>query len=278
MAMTKLEKQEIKLLIITCLKKKMKPYKQKNVMPFHAHLLGNDRMALFSFIQSLNTTFGTAIYEPVAARLARDNFKKVVCGKKFENVISGGALLAIGEIKNSLEKSKASKKEPNQKKRNQKEPNQKEPNQKEEVEKIRKVCQKGDPVEIQLRKADIYLVDKKDKHYPIDIKTVKPNIDGFEKYKENILKWTAAVLYENPKADVSAMLALPYNPNYPEKYKHFTKRKMFEDGTQLKVGEEFWEFLAGKDVYEDLLDCFKCAGIEMRKDINKYFQKFNNNN
>ncbi|MDR0411845.1 MAG: TdeIII family type II restriction endonuclease, partial [Treponema sp.] len=27
-------------------------------MPFHYRLLGRDRMALFSFIQSLNTTFG----------------------------------------------------------------------------------------------------------------------------------------------------------------------------------------------------------------------------
>jgi hypothetical protein len=32
-------------------------------MPFHARLLGQDRMALFSFIHSLNTNFGTSINE-----------------------------------------------------------------------------------------------------------------------------------------------------------------------------------------------------------------------
>lgn len=35
-------------------------------MPFHTRLLGKDRMALFSFIHSLNTNFGTSIFEPVA--------------------------------------------------------------------------------------------------------------------------------------------------------------------------------------------------------------------
>ena len=44
-------------------------------MPFHTRLLGKDRLALYSFIHSLNTNFGTAIFEPVALALARKNFK-----------------------------------------------------------------------------------------------------------------------------------------------------------------------------------------------------------
>ena len=262
MAMTKTERLAIKSLIIQCLQKKFDDYdlQDRTEMPFHNHLLGKDNMSLFSFIHSLNTVFGTVIYGPVAKKLATSNFKEVVCEKKLESVISEGAQQAINRIKNDLERSQAN------------------PNQKEEVKKIRKVCRVGSPVNIQLRRADIYLVDASGRHYPIDIKTAKPNIDGFEKYKENILKWTAAVLYQNPKANVSAMLALPYNPYYPEKYRHFTKRKMIEEGTQLKVGGEFWNFLAGKDVYEDLLNCFKYAGIEMRNQIDEYFEQFGGNN
>ena len=45
-------------------------------MPFQVRLLGKDRMALFSFIQSLNTTFGTSIYEPVAKEIARHRFDR----------------------------------------------------------------------------------------------------------------------------------------------------------------------------------------------------------
>ena len=44
-------------------------------MPFHVRLLGKDRLALFSFIHSLNTNFGTSIFEPVALTLAHSRFK-----------------------------------------------------------------------------------------------------------------------------------------------------------------------------------------------------------
>ncbi len=32
-------------------------------MPFHTRLLGTDRLALYSFIHSLNTNFGTSVFE-----------------------------------------------------------------------------------------------------------------------------------------------------------------------------------------------------------------------
>jgi type II restriction enzyme len=43
--------------IKACLRAKFLKYKpETDNMPFHDRLLGKDRMALFSFIQSLNTT------------------------------------------------------------------------------------------------------------------------------------------------------------------------------------------------------------------------------
>jgi len=57
------------------LRKKFQTYNpETSNMPFHYRLLGRDRMALFSFIHSLNTTFGTSIFEPVAEVLASLNF------------------------------------------------------------------------------------------------------------------------------------------------------------------------------------------------------------
>lgn len=62
--------------IRTSLRDKFLNYKpESNNMPFHYRLLGKDRMALYSFIQSLNTTFGTSIFEPVAVALAKLRFK-----------------------------------------------------------------------------------------------------------------------------------------------------------------------------------------------------------
>jgi type II restriction enzyme len=43
---------------------------------------------------------------------------------------------------------------------------------------------------------------------------------------------------------------------------------------ELKVAEEFWDFLGGKGTYPELLDCFERAGIELRPEIDKYFLRF----
>jgi len=47
------QKDYIKEVIINCLRAKFQHYKpESNNMPFHYRLLGKDRMALYSFIQS----------------------------------------------------------------------------------------------------------------------------------------------------------------------------------------------------------------------------------
>ena len=44
---------------------------------------------------------------------------------------------------------------------------------------------------------------------------------------------------------------------------------------ELMVAEEFWDFLGGQGAYNELLDCFEKAGMELRPEIDKYFTKFN---
>lgn len=65
------QKTQIQQVITTCLRNKFQNYKpENNYMPFHFRLLGKDRLALYSFMQSLFTTFGSSVFEPVAAALA----------------------------------------------------------------------------------------------------------------------------------------------------------------------------------------------------------------
>lgn len=52
-------------------------------------------------------------------------------------------------------------------------------------------------------------------------------------------------------------------------------RGMLDLPNELKVADEFWDFLGGKDTYEDLLGCFERVGIELRNEIDEYFKKFN---
>ena len=71
MPLTKQQIQLVEETIRTSLKDKFETYNpEPAVMPFHTRLLGKDRLALYSFIHSLNTNFGTTIFEPVAVSLA----------------------------------------------------------------------------------------------------------------------------------------------------------------------------------------------------------------
>ncbi len=52
-------------------------------------------------------------------------------------------------------------------------------------------------------------------------------------------------------------------------------RGMLDLDNELKVAEEFWDFLGGEGTYQQLLDAFERVGIELRSEIDEYFAKFN---
>ncbi len=52
-------------------------------------------------------------------------------------------------------------------------------------------------------------------------------------------------------------------------------RGMLDLPQELKVAEEFWDFLGGEGAYNDLLDIFERVGIELRGEIDDYFSKSN---
>ncbi|MBT3207466.1 MAG: TdeIII family type II restriction endonuclease [Bacteroidetes bacterium] len=227
------------------------------VMPFHTRLLGKDRLALYSFIHSLNTNFGTTIFEPVAASLASSRFKVVKLQMKSGSQISEKAQYEIQKIMDELTAA-----------------NQK-PDKNKEIEIIRKVCQKGEMRTVKPTRVDIYLESEDDEIYLFDIKTAKPNKGGFKEFKRTLLEWTATVLSENANAKINTLIAIPYNPYEPKPYSRWTMAGMLDLEEELKVAEEFWDFLGGKGAYVDLLGCFERVGVEMRQEIDTYFARFN---
>src|SRR5690606_20486079 len=71
-------------------------------MPFHTRLLGKDRLALYQFIHSLNTNFGTTIFEPVAKALASENFQSAKSQQAAGSQISSEAHIVIQRIMDNL--------------------------------------------------------------------------------------------------------------------------------------------------------------------------------
>ena len=225
-------------------------------MPFHTRLLGKDRLALYSFIHSLNTNFGTTIFEPVALALAKTRFKSAQSQAVAGTQISEEAQRIIQNIMDNLTTARTS------------------PNKQNEIEAIRKVCQKGQMQTVHPTRIDVKIESVTGELFLFDIKTAKPNAGGFKEFKRTLLEWVAVTLAANPTAQVNTLIAIPYNPYEPEPYSRWTMRGMIDLEKELKVAKEFWDFIGGEGAYEDLLGCFERVGIELRGEIDTYFEKF----
>ena len=225
-------------------------------MPFHHRLLGKDRMALYSFIQSLNTTFGVSIYEPVAIELARERFKIAETQVKPFNEISSEAHRQIQRIMDELAI------------------DERELDKQTEIEQIRKVCRTGTLDKVRLTQVDIWLESYNGELFLIDLKTVKPNRGNFKEFKRTLLEWAAAELARDPEVDVNTMIGIPYNPYEPKPYERWTMKGMLDMDHEVLIAEELWDFIGGEGSYADLLDAFEMAGIELRDEIDSYFARF----
>ena len=148
------------------------------------------------------------------------------------------------------------------------------PNKKEEIERIREVCQEGEMIVVKPTKVDVCFSNNDNSFYLFDIKTAKPNMGGFKEFKRTLLEWVAVTLSENPKANINTLIAIPYNPYEPKPYSRWTMAGMLDLEAELKVANEFWDFIGGEGAYNDLLDCFERVGIEMREEIDEYFSRF----
>lgn len=259
MGLTDDKKAHVKETLKQSLRRKFQHYQpETKYMPFHHRLLGKDRMALFSFIHSINTTFGTSVYEPAAIELAKGRFVVAKTQVRPHHEIGTEAQQVIQNIIDDLTGAV------------------REPDREREFGEIKQVANKRPFKKINPGLVDIWLEDANGEKFLIDMKTVKPNIEGFIGHKRKLLEWVAQELLKNPDAEVHAIIGIPYNPYEPKPYNRWTMRGMFDIQKEVFVAEELWDFIGGDGAYRDLLDCFEQAGIELRPEIDWYFAKFRN--
>ena len=257
MALSQEQISDVERVLKSSLRRKFQNYNPEPAsMPFHTRLLGKDRLALYSFIHSLSTNFGTAIFEPVAETIAKHNFRTAKIHTMAGEFISEQSQFEIQRIIDNLTTASGS------------------PNKVEEIKAIRNVCQNGTMRKVKPTGVDLLLETHDGELYLFDLKTAKPNAGGFREFKRTLLEWAAAILASDKNAQVNTVIAIPYNPYEPQPYNRWTMRGMLDLEHELKVGDEFWDFVGGKGAYQDLLDCFERVGIELRDEIDQYFAKF----
>ena len=266
-------REAIKKMLIDVVTKKLTEYNPETEnMPFHFRLIGRNKYALFSFIQSINTTFGMSIWEQTALLLAEHKWARVQrqvdvvndrivpCrGRqyKLKRAVYEGMLQTIDKymIKLSSGNREASKRS--------------------ELSLLRNAFKKGRIISVDKECADLYLRSKSGKEYFIDITSAKPNMKEFKAMKRKILMWQAVRLTGNPKRRVEGRIAIPYNPYYPKPYERWTLKGLYDlKRNEVMVGKEFWNFVAQEDVYDDLLEVFADAGNELKPIIDKTFEIF----
>lgn len=249
--------KEIAELLIATVKEKLRSYKPETVhMPFHHRLLGKDRYSMFSFIHSMNTTFGMSIWEQVAIILARGAGNSAERQYRLLGNIDPATEKLIGEIHYQLRKGGLTA------------------NKSHEIEQIRKNIKRGESKTDADSVVDLFVKIKDDENY-FDITSVKPNMKEFVALKLKLLRWTGLRLSQKRNVRVFTKLAIPYNPYHPEPYERWTLKGLYDlEKGEILVGEEFWNFVARDNIYEELLDVFHEAGEELRDEIDKKFAEF----
>lgn len=253
MAIDKKQHEEIKQYLIEKIKHKLETYNpETNSMPFHYRLLGKNRMALFSFVHSVNTMLGQSIFEHVGRIIAEKNAIEAKDQyKNFEGSISSKAVLKIDNIMRELRSSL------------------RKPNKEQEIKEILKVARKGNLGKKIKKRIDLFIKTKNQIEYYFELKTAKPNVDVFKSVKKQLLEWVAMRASQNTDIKIKTIVAIPYNPYEPEPYERWTLQGLFDLKNEVKVGDEFWDLIGGKNTYEDLLKVFEETGIELYDAIDK---------
>lgn len=192
----------------------------------------------------------------MAEELGLKHFDTIKRQKAVANTITKEAQRVIQDIMDSLESGNSK------------------PNKNEEIARILSVSQSGETSTIKPTKVDLFL-QRGNNVYLIDIKTAKPNKGGFKEFKRTLLTWVACFAYNNPHCNIQSLIAIPYNPYAPKPYERWTMAGMLDLDSEIKVAEEFWDFLGGVGSYELILSAFEEVGCEMREEIDAYFKKFN---
>jgi len=198
---------------------------------------------------------GQSIFENVAKIIARPHFGRVECQHELAGMVSNQSLSTISNIVSELRTSRRSA------------------SISAENDDLRAIANTSTRSQRRKSRVDVYL-QRGNEVFLVELKTVKPNIDVFEKTKEKLLLWKTLVFCEFPDVVVKAFVAFPYNPEAPRPYARWTLQGMFDIQNEVLVESEFWEMLGGDNTTSQLLDVFENTGIELREVIDHKFREF----
>ena len=251
MALSNRQKEKIKKILSKKIELKLKRYgRESTSMPFLARLIqDSEKIAAYSFIHSLATTLGMSIYEEVSVVIASESAEEAFRNYGVGGVLSKSQKTVIADIISKLRNG------------------EREADISTEVEEVLSASAENGEFQKSGNIADFYM-KRNGQEYYFEIKTVKPNIDVFEKSKTKLLEWVA-----RKRKLINVYLAFPYNPYYPTPYHRFTEVGMMDPPNDFLVGEEYWNFIGGKNTFSELLRTFDEVGKEFKEKLDQKFKQ-----
>lgn len=245
------QRKKIKKLLTDKIEKKLKTYDRETTsMPFLARIIqDNEKVAAYSFMHSITTMLGMSIYENVSVIIASEHCEECyrkygvggVISKQQKNIISK----IVRELRNKERIANIEK----------------------EKQEILSASSQSAKFQKSGNVADFYMKQNGKEHY-FEIKTVKPNIDIFEKNKAKLLEWIA-----RKRKDINVYLVFPYNPYHPEPYSRFTEVGLMDHPNDFLIGEEYWDFIGGEGTFKDLLAVFDDVGNSYKDKLDQKFKQ-----
>lgn len=224
--------------------------------PFHHRLIGKDHYAMFSFIHSMNTTFGMGIFEQMGELIANNYGHQASRSHKLKGQIDTETEKLINSIHHNLRQGST------------------EPDVFDTTETIRKSIKPMEPVDDPDKTVDLFVREGVQENY-FDITSAKPNMKEFSALKRKLLRWVGLRLSQDKNCEVRARLGIPYNPYHPQPYERWTLKGLYDlDEGEILIGKDFWNFLACQDIYDDLLDLVEKIGKDLRPELNTFFERF----
>lgn len=221
--------------------------------PFQYALFTRKGYLAKGFIHGCETALGNW-HESIARIIAKENFKiakKLQGRNKLSGQITDTAQQTFENILSDLDNVI------------------REPNHKTEADEIFQASQENDNVVDRIQTVDLYLERANGEEIYLEIKGPKPNKNEMRAAKRDLLEILAMRAKEGKR--VKIYLGMYYNPYYPKEYVRWTCLKFFDKGNDFMVGKDFWDFLGGKDTYEELIDIYEKIGKEIRPVLEQKF-------
>ena len=236
---------------------KISRYKRETkYMPFMDAILGKENTRLYSFGISMATWMGQSSnsgYETIAKILAESAGSKVYTQYEIPYTLTKETDSKIYDFYMSIRSRKMVPKSDQLQKE------------------IKKFAQSVEGIDND-RIVDVFIIDKDNNHYFIDITSPKSNMKEASSLKLKLMRWTAIGLSGYKAKKVYAFVAFPYNPNHPKPYKRFST-DIFDENNDILIQENFWNKISGFEVYDELIKIINKVGKKNVKAIKSKIEK-----